>query len=165
MMHARNGTHWVIISFLFALVLTVLPLPTLLNQARPAFVLLTLIYWVLALPHRYGIFAAFTVGLALDVITGSGVGNMLGLHALLLSLVAYICIKQYSRVRMFTRPMQAAFVLLLVGLVLLLKLWIENSVRPVSIRASYWLPALTSGLLWFLWFPLLRGIRRRLQIS
>ncbi|NQD39008.1 rod shape-determining protein MreD [Permianibacter sp. IMCC34836] len=161
MMHARHGTHWVILSFLFALVLTVLPLPTFLNQARPAFVVLTLIYWVLALPHRYGIFAAFAVGLALDVITG----KMLGLHALLLSVLAYVCVKQYSRVRMFTRPMQAAFVLLLVGLSLLLQLWIENAVQPVSIRASYWLPALSSGLLWFLWFPLLRGLRRRLQIS
>lgn len=161
MMHARHGTHWVILSFLLALVLTVLPLPTVLNQARPAFVLLTLVYWVLALPHRYGIFSAFAVGLALDVITG----KMLGQHALLLALLAYICIKQYSRVRMFTRPMQAAFVLLLVGLSLLLQLWIENAVRPVSIRASYWLPALSSGLIWFLWFPLLRGLRRRLQIT
>lgn len=160
-MYARNGTHWVIVSFIAALVLTVLPLPTLLNQIRPAFVVLTLIYWVLALPHRYGIFSAFVVGLALDVITG----KMLGLHALLLSLLAYICIKQYSRVRMFTRPMQAAFVLLLVGLSLLLQLWIENAVRPVSIRASYWWPALTSGLLWFLWMPLLRSLRRRLQIT
>jgi len=161
MMHARNGTHWVMLSFLVALVLTVLPLPTVFNQARPAFVLLTLVYWVLALPHRYGIFVAFAVGLALDVISG----KMLGLHALLLAVLAYICIKQYSRVRMFTQPMQAAFVLLLVGLSLLLQLWIENAVRPVSIRASYWWPALTSGLLWFLWFPLLRGLRRRLQIS
>lgn len=159
--HARHGTHWVLLSFLLALVLTVLPLPTLVNQARPAFVMLTLIYWVLALPHRYGIFSAFAIGLALDVITG----KMLGQHALLLSLLAYICIKQYSRVRMFTRPMQAAFVLLLVGLSLLLQLWIENAVRPVSIRASYWWPALTSGLFWFVWFPFLRHWRRRLQIS
>lgn len=161
MMHARNGTHWVIGSFLLALVLTVLPLPTVLNQARPAFVLLTLVYWVLALPHRYGIFSAFVVGLVLDVITGV----MLGMHAMLLSLIAYVCIKQYSRVRMFTRPMQAAFVLLLVGLALLLQLWITNAVRPVAIRASYWWPALSSGLLWFLWFPLLRHLRRRLQIT
>lgn len=161
MMHARHGTMWVLLTFLLALVLTVLPLPTLLNQARPAFVLLTLVYWVLALPHRYGIFTAFVIGLTLDVISG----KMLGLNALLLSLLAYISIKQYSRVRMFTRPMQAAFVLLLVGLTLLLQLWIENAVRPVSIRTSYWLPALTSGVFWFLWFPLLRGIRRRFQIT
>ncbi len=161
MMQARNGTLWVIGSFLLALVLTVLPLPTVLNEARPAFVLMTLVYWVLALPHRYGIFSAFVVGLALDVITGM----MLGMHALLLSLIAYVCIKQYSRVRMFTPPMQASFVLLLVGLSLLLQLWISNAVRPVSIRASYWWPALTSGLLWFIWFPLLRHLRRRLQIS
>ncbi len=162
MMYPRNGTHWVVLSFLVALVLTVLPLPMVLNQARPAFVMLTLIYWVLALPHRYGIFAAFTIGLVLDVITG----KMLGLHALTLSLTAFVCIKLYSRIRMFTRPMQAAFVLLMVGLSLLLQLWIENSVRQVAIRAGYyWLPALSSGLLWFLWMPLLRKLRRHFQIS
>lgn len=161
MSQARSGTFWVVVSFVLAFIMSMLPLPTVLNTIRPVFVLLVLIYWVIALPHRYGIATAFVVGLALDVMTG----KMLGLNALLMSLIAFIAARQYSRLRMFTRPMQAFFVLLMTGIALLLQIWIENAVQPIAIRSSYWLPALSSGIAWFVVFPVLRFYRRRLHIS
>lgn len=161
MTHVRHGTLWVVMSFVFAFILSMLPLPVFLNTVRPVFVLMVLIYWVIALPHRYGIMTAFTIGLLLDVMTG----KMLGLNALLMSIIAFICIKQYLVLRMFTRPMQAFFVLAVTGIALWMQLWIENAVHPVAIRPSYWVPALTSGLAWFALFPFLRHYRRRLQIT
>ena len=161
MSQARHGTVWVVISFLLAFIVSMLPLPATLNLLRPVFVLLVLIYWVIALPHRYGIVTAFLVGLALDVMTG----KMLGMNALLMSVIAYLSLRNYSLIRMFTRPMQAFYVFLMTGLALLGQIWIENAVHPVAIRSSYWLPALSSGAAWFIVFPLLRAYRRRLHIS
>jgi rod shape-determining protein MreD len=161
MIQTRHGTLVVIFSFIFAIVLTVLPLPTWLNVIRPQFVTLTMFYWAIALPHRYGIVSAFILGLALDVIAG----NVLGLNALLLSFVAYLGVTQYSRLRMFTRLMQAGAVLLIVALTLLLKLWIENAMQIQVRAASYWIPAITSAAFWFVWFPILRGLRRKFSVS
>ncbi len=161
MIHTRSGLLIVWFTFIVAIVLTVVPLPTWMNSVRPQFVTLTLFYWAIALPHRYGITTAFVLGLVLDVIAG----NVLGLNALLLALVAYLGVTQYSRIRMFTRPMQAGVVLLVVALSLLLKLWIENAMRIQVRPASYWAPALTSALIWFVWFHFLRAIRRRFSIA
>jgi rod shape-determining protein MreD len=61
--------------------------------------------------------------------------------------------------------MQAGVVLLVVGLSLLLKLWIENSMQMQVRSASYWVPALTSAAAWFVMFPVLRAIRRRFAVS
>ncbi len=161
MSHVRHGTFIVILTLIFAIVLTVLPLPTWINVIRPQFVAITMFYWAIALPHRYGIATAFILGLALDVIAG----NVLGLNALLLSLAAYIGVAQYSRIRMFTRVMQAGVILLVVAMSLLLKLWIENAMQIQVRAASYWMPSLTSALAWFLMFPLLRAVRRRFGVT
>lgn len=161
MMQARHGTIIVWLSLAFAALLTVLPCPPFLNSIRPLWVPLTLIYWCMALPHRYGIVTAFFTGLCLDVIAD----NLLGLNALLMALVAYFCMKFYSRLRMFTRLMQAGIVLTLIGIILLLRLWILNAVERQTITLMYWLPALSSAVVWFLWFPILRFLRRRFAVS
>ena len=54
---------------------------------KPAFVLLTLIYWNMALPDRVGIMAALSFGIFVDLIEGS----LLGLHAILFVLITYVC--------------------------------------------------------------------------
>ena len=54
---------------------------------KPTFVLLTLIYWNMALPDRVGIVAALSFGIFVDLIEGS----LLGLHGILFVLITYIC--------------------------------------------------------------------------
>ncbi len=161
MTQARRGTPVVLLTFALALVLSTMPLPDGWLPFRPPFLLLTVVYWLIALPHRYGIGWAFVCGLILDVVAG----QLLGLDALVFSIIGYFCVLLYSRVRMYSRLMQAVFVAMLVGASLLLHLWIENAIRPTSIRANYWLPILSSAVLWFVWFPLLRAMRRHFHVS
>jgi rod shape-determining protein MreD len=80
---------------LIALVLTVLPLPMWLDVLRPAFLVLTVLYWSINTPLAGGIGLGFACGLMLDVFQGP----VLGEHALALALVAYIAVREHQRIR------------------------------------------------------------------
>ena len=79
---------------LVALILTVLPLPVWLDVLRPAFLALTVLYWSINTP-RAGVGLGFLCGLLLDVFQGP----VLGEHALALSIVAYIAVREHQRIR------------------------------------------------------------------
>ena len=68
-------------SFVVSLMLTALPMPEWASLWRPAWVALVLIYWCMALPARSGVLVGWSVGLLLDVMTGT----LLGQHALALA--------------------------------------------------------------------------------
>ena len=56
-----------------------------------------MLYWAIALPHRVGVGSGFIVGIVLDVLTGT----LLGQHALGLSIVTFIAIQLHQRIRVF----------------------------------------------------------------
>ena len=66
-----------------------------LQTIKPTLVLLTLIYWNMALPDRVGITASLSFGIFVDLIEGS----LLGLHALLFVLITYICQRFFYQFR------------------------------------------------------------------
>ncbi len=77
------------------LVLTAFPLPAWLDVLRPAFLVLTVLYWSVNAPRSGGIALGFFAGLALDIFQGP----VLGQHALALAFVAYIMVREHQRVR------------------------------------------------------------------
>jgi len=95
-----------LLSALVALILTVLPLPRWLDVLRPAFLVLTVLYWSVNSPRTGGIGFGFLAGLVLDVFQGP----VLGEHALALSLVTYIAVREHQRVRSKPVFQQALFV-------------------------------------------------------
>ena len=62
---------------------------------KPSIVLLTLIYWNLALPDRVGILAALSLGISIDLIEGA----LLGLHGILFIIITYICQRFFYQFR------------------------------------------------------------------
>ena len=62
---------------------------------KPSIVLLTLIYWNLALPDRIGILAALSLGISIDLIEGA----LLGLHGILFIIITYICQRFFYQFR------------------------------------------------------------------
>ena len=62
---------------------------------KPTFVLLTLIYWNMALPDQIGIMAAISCGIFVDLIEGS----LLGLHGILFILITYACQRFFYQFR------------------------------------------------------------------
>ena len=67
-----NGLWVIVVTFIVAMLLSVVALPDSipweLGYLRPQWVVLVLIYWIIALPHRIGIVVAWLIGLLLDVL-------------------------------------------------------------------------------------------------
>lgn len=158
---ANRGTVAILGTFFIAAWLTILPLPDAVDLGRPLWITLVLIYWVIALPHRIGVFWGFAVGLFLDVLTGA----VLGQHAVALAVVAYVAVAAHKRIRVFPALQQSLVVFLLTGTGALMAYTVQSAVGR-SLVPPVWvlLPALVSALIWRPVFALLRWVRRRFMV-
>jgi rod shape-determining protein MreD len=153
----RRST-WVIWgSLLIALFLSILPMPAWMDEFRPPWMVLTLIFWSLTLPERLGVFSAFAAGLTLDVTTGA----LLGHHALGFSVVAYLAVELHQRVRTFPLWQQTLFVWLLLLVERLLYLWVLGATGQPTPSLVYWVPTFLGAVLWPWLFVVLRDLARR----
>ncbi len=162
MIKSDHHGGWIIcISFIVALMLTAMPLPDWATNWRPAWVAMVLVYWCMALPDRIGIGVGWSMGLLLDVLQGT----LLGQNALGLAVLAYFIIQSHQRIRMFPLTQQAFLISLLVLFYLFLTLWVRGIMGIPPQSWTYWMPAFTSMLLWPWLFIILRDIRRRYHVS
>lgn len=158
---ARHHGGWIIwTSFIAALMLTMLPLPRWADLFRPEWVALVLIYWCLALPERVGVGIGWGMGILVDVVKGT----LLGQNALALAVVAYLTLRLHQRIRVYPLWQQALFVLVLVALDQMLVLWVKGIIGRPPGTWLYWLPSFTSMLLWPWVFLILRDMRRQFQV-
>lgn len=157
----KQGNTIIIASFVIAIMLTTLPIPDWANSWRPAWVPIVLIYWCMAVPERVGIAVAFVLGLLLDVMHS----NVLGQNALGLVIIAYITLQSYQRMRVFPLAQQAVIVCFFLLLYELIMLLITNYIGSQAGGWTYWMPAVTSMLIWPWLFIILRDIRRKYHIS
>ncbi len=157
----QRGSWVIVMSFIAALMLMALPMPDWAGIWRPAWVALVLIYWCMALPARIGIAVAFTLGIFLDVLSGT----LLGQNALALSVIAYITLQFYQRVRVLPLWQQGITVFGLAFVHQVILLWI-NGIQgmPVSFSA-YCASPLVSMVLWPWIFVVLRDLRRKYQVT
>ena len=91
----REPRLWMIFSGLIALFLSVLPLPGWLDVARPSFLVLAVLYFSITAPRAGGLALGFFAGVMLDVFQGT----VLGQHALALTLVTYIAVREHQKIR------------------------------------------------------------------
>lgn len=151
------GVGIIVLSFLLALLMSILPLPAWLQLIWPQFLLLVLIYWVLAFPYRINLGIAWLLGLLLDVLYGT----LLGEHALAFSVVAYLVYRLHRQIRMFPILQQAMCIFLLVLIYQTLLVWIQGILGLLASVFLFWLSALTSMLLWPFLFIILHGCQQR----
>ncbi len=162
MQDTRSGGGMIIFgTFLPGIALSQMPLPQMLEWYRPEWVAMILIYWVMALPQRVGVGIGFLLGLVMDVVRGS----VLGLNALSFTIIAFLTLLLYKRLRMFPPWQQAMMVLVLVGVNQLLFHWMQVMTGTTGDSLWFLLPALTSALIWPWIFVVLRGLRRTFRIA
>jgi len=160
----EQGPHgyWaILLSFLLAMVLALLPLPQWLLWGRPEWVALVLVYWVIALPHRVGLVTALVVGLMLDVLEGAVIGQ----NAFALVVVATLALTLYQRLRVYSLWQQAAVVFVLVGINQMICQWVQNLQGAGAATLLFLLPAFSSALLWPFVLHSLRGVRRHYRVT
>ncbi|HEY3700398.1 MAG TPA: rod shape-determining protein MreD [Spongiibacteraceae bacterium] len=156
-----NGRGIIAATLAIALWLSVIPLPDWARWARPEWVAMAMIYWVIALPHRVGIGVAFSTGLILDMVEGSPLGE----NAFALAILAYLALILYQRMRMYAPWQQSGIVFVLIGLNQLLCHWVQTLTTKVVPTMLFLLPALISALLWPTVMLLLRKIRRQFAVT
>jgi rod shape-determining protein MreD len=152
-------TFWIVSGTLvLALLFTLLPLPNWAEALRPAWVELVLIYWAMSMPASVGLFTGFIFGLIVDI----ALGSLLGQHALGLSLVTYIVLKNHQKLRVYPLIQQGVIIMFILMIELVLYLWIYGiSNQAPGNTFVYFIPAVTSMILWPWLSILMRDIRRR----
>lgn len=145
----------VLVSFTLAFILLMFPVPSALRWAKPDFVLLVMIYWLMRTPESFGIVSAWVLGLILDGISG----NLLGQHALSFSCIAYFLLLLRQHVRMLDPLRQALLVFLLLVLDAIVADWINMVARGGDYHFLLLMSAVTGALLW----PLLSAWLNRYQ--
>ena len=131
-------------TFVLALALSIVPLDERVVPFRPDWVPLVLIYWAIARPQHFGLLAAFAMGLALDILTGSPLGR----HALALLPMVYLALRLHLRIRVALVWQVTVTVALLLVLYHFLLFWIDGVGQRAIPGGVTWAPLLSSALLW-----------------
>jgi len=153
---SRNGLV-IVITLIIAMLLMLVPMPDIARYFRPEWVVLTLVYWAMALPHRVSIGMGWLVGLLMDVM----MGGTLGIMAFSYAFAVYLIARFHLQLRQYPLWQQALTILSVVVVVHLI------SVVTSKVESTWliWMPVLTSTLLWPVMFATLRKIRRTFQVS
>ncbi|MGH8231730.1 MAG: rod shape-determining protein MreD [Steroidobacteraceae bacterium] len=140
-----------------AMVLTVAPLPTWLAIVRPAFLVLTVLYWSIMVPRAGGLLLGYASGLALDVFQGS----LLGEHALALAFVTYLAIRLNLLMR--AKPLFEQSLYVFAALMIYeTALWVIDGWSGHALsNPARWAHTVTGALIW----PLVVGILGRFHAS
>lgn len=134
----------VIVSFVIAAIFEVIALPDSVAHLRPEWLVLTLLYWLLRHPEKVGIAVAVVVGLVMDVM----LGTYLGIHALSVSLVAYLVLTMHQRLKMFPIVQQSLIVFFITGIELMVVNTLKVQLSVGETGLGYLWHALSSALIW-----------------
>ncbi len=143
-MSSRSGFMHILLSTAIALLLTIVPMPHMLNMGRPDWLLLIVIYWSLNAAMVTGLTYAWCCGLLLDAL----VGTLIGQHALAFVLIATLAQHFQFRIRVFPVLHQAIIVLLLIVVYKFMLFWIDGIVGTAFSSWLRWVPAMIGALFW-----------------
>jgi len=151
----------ILTSFFIAIVLTLLPMPDWVAWLRPAWVLMILIYWTMILPARVNVGIAWLMGMMVDLLNGT----LLGEHALAYTVVIYLVTRMDIRLRMYPVIQQSFSILLFILIYQFILYCIQGFIGQLPASNLYWLSSLTSMLLWPWFFVLMRDYRRWFKMA
>jgi rod shape-determining protein MreD len=137
--------------------LTLAPLPEWAAAFRPNWVVLTLLYWSITLPHRYSVGAAWIIGLILDV----SQGTLLGQHALALCLVVFLAVKFHLQLRVFPQSQMTATIFAMLATYQFILFWVNGVAGVHADAVAYWGPVISGTAFW----PLLTFVFRRVRFA
>lgn len=153
---SRNG-FMIVLTIIAAMLLMMMPLPEAAGFFRPEWVVLTLMYWAMALPHRVSIGVGWLSGLIMDVM----MGGTLGVMAFSYAFAVYLIARFHLQLRQYPLWQQA----LTIFSVVLLVHFVSVMAGTPEMSWVVWMPVVTSTLMWPVIYPVLRKIRRTFQVS
>lgn len=152
--HLKENIY-IVLSFAIALILMILPQPSWMAEAKPQWVFVVLLFWLMHAPRKIGPTIAWFIGLYVDLLFG----DVLGEHALIFVVFTYF-------VQHFLRILQALPLwqqVLMIGISGLLNILIQivfmkfNGVYLFNIHML--LPALANMIVWPWLYLICRDVR------
>ncbi len=131
-------------SLLLAAALSITMLPDWLAVVRPALVLMVVCYWTLMVSGRFRLLASWCVGLIMDVLYGTALGQ----HALALVICSFIVIKLNEFIRSYRGWQQALLFLPIFITYEFILFWMDGLTNRSVDPLWRWAPVLSSTLLW-----------------
>lgn len=143
------------------LLLSALPLPQIAMPLWPDWTILAVIYWCLSLPNQLNIKFAWVVGIVVDLINGTIIGQ----HALMYTWVAYTTILLHSRLRVYPMLQQSLAIGILLLPYMIFYLWSEGMLYSIELHWQQFIPLLSSIILWPWIFSVLRAVRHKAGVK
>lgn len=134
----------VMFSLPLAMVLSLFPMTSWLSYVRPEWVMLSVFFLLLSKPDTLGVSFAFSIGLLVDVLEGTTLGQ----HGLAFTLVSFILVSTQNRFINFPVMQQAIVVALLTVLSMFVVLVGTVISTDAEFGIKYFGPALSSLVLW-----------------
>jgi rod shape-determining protein MreD len=144
----------IVLSLVFALALSFVSLPDWIAFARPALLPMVTLFWVTAMPLRFNLTAGWCLGLLMDVMYGT----VLGEHALALVIACFIVARFSDLIRSYRYLLQMLFLLPVFLVYEFVLFWIDGLTGHSADPLWRWAPVASSVLCW----PLLSYFLRRL---
>ncbi len=157
---AANGRFIVWMTLFIGVISQIMPLPSVVDAWRPDWLLMIVLYWSIALPHRYNILTAWVLGRVLDILLGA----TLGVRSLAMSLVIYVAILHCQRLRNFPKWQQSLVIMLLICMYHLVIYWVEFVMQEAVFDTDLFLPAISGLVIWPWIFWILRRVRRHYKV-
>lgn len=150
------------ITLFLGLCLQIIPWTPSYNIYKPHVLMLFLAYWLIALPHRVGIGTAFILGIIMDLFSGT----IIGIHAFIFSIIAYLLIFKYQLIRNLAL-WQQCFIIFGISICynLLIFLFQVSIYHTITMSPLILLSSLVDGVLWIVIYLFLRLVRRSFAIN
>ena len=159
-----RGDFLILFSLFLGLIFDAFPMYSSLNEVKPTILLLTLIYWNIALPDRVGITISLLFGLLMDLLEGT----FLGIYPLVFVISSFLSQRFFYQFRVRKIWQQSLIIFLLAFTLKLLLSFDFIDVQPnlISLSDNLYLGssliyALLSSFLWPFIFFSLRYYRRK----
>ena len=146
-----------VLVLLFAIILNILPLPSIIDSCRPPILLLFLIYCTLAHPDNINLTYAFITGLILDVL----LIMPLGYNALCFTVTVYLIMMYYPQIRLQSSWNKMSSILLIL-IPFFLSSTLVNSILKINYNIlDVIISIILSVIIWPSLFNMLRFIRQK----
>lgn len=136
--------RFILFSFVFAILIELIPLPHGSTRWLPDFIGMLILYWVINQPRRVNIGTAFLLGLVADISTA----GLFGQHALAYSITAYLALARQRQVVMLNLGQQTLVVLGLLLTNQIIMVVVRMLTGSAFVGWAYFLPPLIGALLW-----------------
>lgn len=151
--HQLRQNVMIIVTLLLGMLLTVIPLPAWAIAARPEWVWVVLIFWLIYTPQKIGPGIAWCIGLYTDLL----LGTVLGEHALLFVLAAYVIQRFLSFVRALPFWQKLLGLGLLTAASIIVKGLLLQFLAIAEFHGMLLLPTVTTMLVWPFLYMLCRN--------